>query len=176
MASVGEQLRAARAKKGVSASKAASVTRIKVQFIEAMEVDDFKGMAAPAYARGFIRLYANYLKLDPAPLVDEYMLKHVGEGRTPLVAVKKRSSMAATGITFVRKLITRLRSIPRERVIPVLSGCIVVFLLFTLVFATSHCVREIEQKDAMVSAGTTEVRLDIMREPPPPYIDETEME
>ena len=30
-----------------------------------MERDDFSRMAAPIYAKGFIRLYAEYLGLDP---------------------------------------------------------------------------------------------------------------
>ncbi|MFH0879742.1 MAG: helix-turn-helix domain-containing protein [Lentisphaerota bacterium] len=73
MESLGQQFKTARTKKKVTPSQAASATRMKVQLIEAMERDDFSRMAAPTYARGFIRLYAEYLGLDPAPLVQSYM-------------------------------------------------------------------------------------------------------
>jgi cytoskeletal protein RodZ len=53
--------------------------------IVALEADDFSGMAAPTYAKGFIRLYAGYLGLNPEPLVDEYILRHAPSGPQPLV-------------------------------------------------------------------------------------------
>ena len=75
MATLGTTLRAARQAKNVTASQAAAATRIKMQTIEMLENDDFSHMAAPIYGKGFIRLYAEYLGLDPVPLVEEYMAK-----------------------------------------------------------------------------------------------------
>jgi len=69
-------LAAAREARGVSHSDAAASTNIKVQHIEAIERDDFSQFAAPAYAKGFIRIYADYLGLDSAPLVKQYMDAH----------------------------------------------------------------------------------------------------
>lgn len=85
MATLGQQLKAAREAKGVSESEAGKATKILTKLIAAMEADDFSGMAAPTYAKGFIRLYAEYLGLDPAPLVDEYMARHAPGGRKPLI-------------------------------------------------------------------------------------------
>ncbi|MDH3345921.1 MAG: helix-turn-helix domain-containing protein, partial [Kiritimatiellaceae bacterium] len=78
MATLGEQLRTAREAKGVSETEAGEATNIMTKHIHAMEVDDFSMMAAPTYAKGFIRLYANYLGLDPEPLVEEYTEHHGG--------------------------------------------------------------------------------------------------
>ncbi len=75
MATLGEKLRNARLEKNVTQSKAAEDTRIKFQIIEGLEKDDFSRIAAPIYGRGFVKLYAEYLGLDPAPLVAEYMAK-----------------------------------------------------------------------------------------------------
>jgi len=69
MATIGEQFKAAREAKGASESEAATATKILTKIIVAMEADDFSVMAAPTYAKGFIRLYAEYLGLDPDPLV-----------------------------------------------------------------------------------------------------------
>jgi hypothetical protein len=76
MSTLGQQLKAARQAKGISESEAGSATKILTKMIVAMEEDDFSLMAAPTYAKGFIRLYADYLGLDPAPLIEEYNLKH----------------------------------------------------------------------------------------------------
>ncbi len=76
MASIGEQLKQAREAKGATISQAASATRIKFQHIESIEENDFSKMAAAAYARGFIKIYAEYLGLEPAPLLDMYTAEH----------------------------------------------------------------------------------------------------
>lgn len=84
MATLGQQLKAAREAKGVSEHDAGAATKILTKMIVAMEADDFSGMAAPTYAKGFIRLYAGYLRLDPEPLVEEYMHRHA-PGPKPLI-------------------------------------------------------------------------------------------
>lgn len=77
MDSMGQKFRAAREKKKINVSKAAALTRIKMQHIEMMENNDFSKMPAPAYAKGFIRIYASFLGLDPVPLVQEYVDLHL---------------------------------------------------------------------------------------------------
>jgi hypothetical protein len=84
MATLGEQFKAAREDKGVSEQEAAAATKIMTKMIVAMEADDFSVMAAPTYAKGFIRLYAEYLELDPDPLVAEYTEKN-GTGQRRLI-------------------------------------------------------------------------------------------
>lgn len=77
METMGQKFRAAREKKKLNISKAAALTRIKVQHLEMMENDDFSKMPAPTYAKGFIRIYASFLGLDPVPLVEEYVERHL---------------------------------------------------------------------------------------------------
>ena len=74
MATLGEKLKAAREKAGYTTSQAAEATRIKIQHIEELERDDFTRFAAPIYGKGFIKLYAEFLNLDPSPLLAEYAL------------------------------------------------------------------------------------------------------
>lgn len=83
MAILGEQLRAARRKKGVTASQAAAATRIKIQTIEGLENDDFSSIAATVYCKGFIKMYAEYLGLDPAPLIEDYLSQCGGDSSVP---------------------------------------------------------------------------------------------
>ena len=84
MATLGQQLKAAREAKGVSESDAGLATKTLTKIIIAMEADDFSVMPAPTYAKGFIRLYAEYLELDPVPLVEEYTQKNTTTPR-PLI-------------------------------------------------------------------------------------------
>jgi len=81
MATLGEQFKAAREAKGASEHDAGSATKILTKVIVAMEADDFSGIAAPTYAKGFIRLYSEFLEIDPVPLVDEYLEIHAGGPR-----------------------------------------------------------------------------------------------
>jgi transcriptional regulator with XRE-family HTH domain len=81
MESIGQRFKTARERKRVSLSQAAAKTRIKIQVLEGMEQDDFSKIPAPAYARGFIRMYAEFLGLDAGPLLKEYA--EVSQGRPP---------------------------------------------------------------------------------------------
>jgi transcriptional regulator with XRE-family HTH domain len=86
MPSIGETFKAAREAKGISLSEAGQATRIKTVQLEALERDDYRKIAAPTYARGFIKLYAQYLKLEPAPLLEEYNARHAQPNAGPLPA------------------------------------------------------------------------------------------
>lgn len=70
---IGEQLRQARLSRDLTASKVAAETKMKVQTVEAIERNDFGRIPAPIYCKGFIKLYAEYVGLDPRPLIDEYV-------------------------------------------------------------------------------------------------------
>lgn len=77
---LGEQLRNARLKMNLTASQVAAETRMKVQMIDQIEHEDFHKVAAPIYGKGFIKLYAEFVGLDPKPLIDEYMFRFVDNG------------------------------------------------------------------------------------------------
>ena len=79
--SFGQTLRNAREAKGLTESQVASQTRILVQIISDMEKEDFHRIPAPIYGRGFVRLFAECVGLDPAPLIQEFM--EIFEGRRP---------------------------------------------------------------------------------------------
>ncbi|NQU97383.1 MAG: helix-turn-helix domain-containing protein [Chloroflexi bacterium] len=55
-------------------SDVAAATRMKVQIVDALEQEQFDQIAAPIYVKGFIKLFAECVGLDPKPLVDEYLV------------------------------------------------------------------------------------------------------
>jgi cytoskeletal protein RodZ len=85
--SFGETLRKAREAKGLTTSQIAAKTRMLVQIVEEMENEDFHRIAAPIYGRGFVKLYAECVDLDPLPLVKEFMDIYEGR-RAPIVRTR----------------------------------------------------------------------------------------
>ena len=69
MAEIGTTLRNARIQRGLSIEQAAQDTRISPRFLEALEAEQFDSLPAAVYVRGFLRSYANYLRLDATPLL-----------------------------------------------------------------------------------------------------------
>jgi len=82
--SLGQTLKQAREAKGQTISQVADATRMMVQVVEDLEREDFRRVAAPIYGRGFIKLYAEHLELDPVPLIQEFMEIYTGS-RPPQV-------------------------------------------------------------------------------------------
>lgn len=85
--SFGDTLRTAREAKGLTCSQVAAQTRLLVQIVEEMEREDFHRIAAPIYGRGFVRLYAQCVGLDPIPLTAEFMELYEGR-RAPVVKTR----------------------------------------------------------------------------------------
>lgn len=72
MESIGQILKSAREHQGRSIAEAAEAIKAKQMIIQAIEANDFEELIAPVYARGFIKLYAEYLGLNPQPLLQIY--------------------------------------------------------------------------------------------------------
>jgi cytoskeleton protein RodZ len=70
--SIGEALRSAREAQGKSVEDAAAATRIRSSYLEALEQEHFEQLGGNVYAKGFLRSYANFLGVDPAPLLEAY--------------------------------------------------------------------------------------------------------
>lgn len=69
---LGERLRHARTSAGLTLDSAAARTRIKRDFLEALETMDPRGLPSRAYAVGYLRTYANFLGLDAAACIDQF--------------------------------------------------------------------------------------------------------
>jgi cytoskeleton protein RodZ len=60
----GEALAARRGERGLSIDQVAASTRIRPEYLRALEAGDYAAFAAPVYARGCLRTYATFLGLD----------------------------------------------------------------------------------------------------------------
>jgi transcriptional regulator with XRE-family HTH domain len=88
----GERLQEARARMHLSLRQAAEATRIRADYLEALESMDSRGLPARAYAIGYLRTYANFLSIEPTGLVEQFKREVDTEtGRAqPTAAAKTR--------------------------------------------------------------------------------------
>lgn len=70
--SIGNILQAARKKRGISIKEASERTKIRKNFLEAFESDQFSINLPEIYTLGLIRVYAKYLHLDTGQIADEF--------------------------------------------------------------------------------------------------------
>ncbi len=69
---LGAFLRDHREQKGVSLTDVSQETRISLPVLTAIEEDAYERMPAMAFCRGFYSLYADYLELDTASILERY--------------------------------------------------------------------------------------------------------
>ncbi len=72
MFEIGNTLREARLRRGLDVTECELGTKIRAKYLRAMEEEHFDLLPSPAYVRGFLRTYADYLGLDGQLVMDEY--------------------------------------------------------------------------------------------------------
>lgn len=102
MKSIGEKLRSAREAKKISLRDVVKDTNITPIYLEALEEEDFEKFPSETYLIGFLRSYAEYLKLDAEEIVQAYRGHKIGESVTPLEELTKptREPLGATFMGF----------------------------------------------------------------------------
>ena len=65
MKTVGQIIQTARNAQKLDLKDVSRITRIRVRFLEAVEADDYSQLPSGAVARGFIRNYSEFLRLNP---------------------------------------------------------------------------------------------------------------
>jgi hypothetical protein len=69
---IGRALRAARQKRGVSLEEASRETRVRLDYLDALERERFEALGSEVYVRGFLRSYARYLGLKHDKVIAVY--------------------------------------------------------------------------------------------------------
>jgi transcriptional regulator with XRE-family HTH domain len=72
MQTIGERLEDARKQKGISIREAAESTKIRGEYLQKFEGNQFDVGLSNIYVRGFLRTYANFLKLPAERLLNDY--------------------------------------------------------------------------------------------------------
>jgi cytoskeleton protein RodZ len=69
---IGSSLRAARERQQLKLTDVEQATRIRTKYLAALEDERFDVLPGAAYAKGFLRTYADFLGLDGPRFVDEF--------------------------------------------------------------------------------------------------------
>ena len=72
MFDIGASLREARTRRGLSLDDVTAGLRIRERYVTALEEERWDLLPGEAYAKGFLRMYAEFLGLDGSLCVDEY--------------------------------------------------------------------------------------------------------
>ena len=72
MFEIGSALRSARERRGLELGEVERETRIRERYLAALEQEQFELLPARAYAKGFLRVYADFLGLDGQLIVEEF--------------------------------------------------------------------------------------------------------
>lgn len=81
MQTIGERLEEARKRKGVTIREAAEATKIRSDYLNSFENNQFDISVPEIYVRGFLRSYSQYLKVNADKLVTDYNATLIGEAK-----------------------------------------------------------------------------------------------
>ena len=73
---IGELLKNEREQKGLTLKDVERETSIRSAYIDAIEREDFGALPGEVYARGFVRNYANFLRLDSDEVVSQFRIDY----------------------------------------------------------------------------------------------------
>ncbi len=97
METIGAKLRQIRESKNLTIKQIAADTNISLSYIEALESEDFDRFPGETYIIGFIRSYAEYLRIEPDEIIKAYRGYKIGESDTPLEELTRPSKAQITG-------------------------------------------------------------------------------
>src|SRR5215468_1600206 len=106
MFEIGESLREARLKRGLSPADVQKAIRIRDRYLQALEEERWELLPGDAYVKGFLRTYADYLGLDGTLYVEEYNSRF-SEPEEPLLVPERfaRTDGLLAGVGFLRPLV-----------------------------------------------------------------------
>lgn len=85
----GETLKRAREERGVSLDAVASATRIARHHLEALERGDLESLPGGPFGRSYLRSYAEFLGIDPEPILVSYRAQEAHKGLGPEASREK---------------------------------------------------------------------------------------
>lgn len=122
---IGEKLKEARQKLGISIQQAQADLKIRSTYLEALESDSFDRLPGEAYIRAFLRSYSQYLGLNPDDIIREYEAVYRGKNSIEHEAVAKPASGSLLRILLIVAAIVILflavwLAVPQKEPVPII--------------------------------------------------------
>ncbi len=94
----GQRLKKARELRGLTVEQVAKELHLSVRFINLMEADSYKDLPEPAFVRGYMRRYAQLLKLSPDDIAGKFDQCYAADTETPAVDERPYNPVQLLGI------------------------------------------------------------------------------
>jgi len=108
---IGDRLRQARERRGVTITEASATLKIRAPILEAFEREDHSQLPPRVYALGQLRTYAAYLGLDPATVAAGWQGEAVYEGAPTPVRSQPTTSAVERFVSLRPSIIRSTRGL-----------------------------------------------------------------
>ncbi len=115
MSQIGETLRERRMALKIDVHEVEEATKIRAKYLRALENEEYNLLPGSAYAKSFLRTYADFLELDSRALVDEYRALNHHVDEEPMVYSPSQPKRAVS-------------------LVPWLAGIVVIALIILVLF------------------------------------------
>lgn len=119
----GQRLKKARELRGMTIEQVAQELSLSPRYVAAMESDSYKSLPEPAFVRGYMRRYAQLVKLSPDDIAAKFDQCYAEDKETPEPDVRPRNPIQLLGVIARR---------PRLRVRRLLSLSALAFALILI--------------------------------------------
>lgn len=135
MKEIGEELKLAREKSGVSIEEAASDLNLRVSQIQNIEEGNLKVFKDVYYLKCFIRDYAKYLGLDEEKIMDEvneYFFE--ATSKIPIAEIEKASLEKQKEQRQEKRVVSpyTMDEQPKSKIMPIIVTLIILLLVFLI--------------------------------------------
>lgn len=153
MFEIGNSLREARERQGRTFPDLERTTQIRSRYLKALEDENFSGMPALAYTRGFLRVYADELGLDGQLYIDEFNSRFAvsEEGGAPF---RRRESPQSA---------PHSRRIASVAVVVALGTIAVLLALFFAAFGPNTPTQPTDSRSTANGSGTKPARMTTLK-------------
>jgi|YelNatPaOPRAMG01_1025707.scaffolds.fasta_scaffold01538_15 cytoskeletal protein RodZ len=125
MPTVAEQLKQAREAKNLTINEVADATKIRSSHIHALETGEYSEFPAAVYIRGFVKTYANFLKLDVEAILKDLdkELAHSEKFSTP-------EPLTPKGPTIADKLLLVIAKFNWKYLVAIICAILAIVLIY----------------------------------------------
>ncbi len=129
MPDIGNTLREARIRRGLTIAEVEAITKIRGRYLQALEENDFEVIPGPAIVKGFLRTYAVLLKLDADALIAEYRSTYEPPDRDEANNVRAEATTRTPSRVSRQERRTRKKRLQRGYILAAVVAVAIIALL-----------------------------------------------
>lgn len=138
----GLRLQRARELRGLTQEQVSSELRLALRFVKAIEADTYKELPEPAFVRGYMRRYAQLVKLSPDDIAASFDQCYSADMETPSLDARAQNPIQLLG----RLVRPRL---PLRRLLPWLSLGLIVLLVAGFIW------HSVNSRESFIEVGSS---------------------